>query len=168
MKKLKDTLTNEGRQDIVDPNYARFRANKLKVVLIFDSENPRINVNSIQNKFNNTLTVYERGKIVYPDQFDEAIDEVYTHGIHYFKTIDAAFYYERKYCQYYSGLVLSHYSNGQKISEGNYVNCLEHGIWTFWHSCGKTKAKGTFIEGKKVGKWTYYHVNGKLGAEENF
>src|SRR5438128_254473 len=40
LKKLSDTLTNEDRHCVVDARYAKFRANKLKVMLIFNKLNP--------------------------------------------------------------------------------------------------------------------------------
>jgi hypothetical protein len=111
LQKLEDTLTNESRKDVVDEKYAKFRANKLLVVLIFDINDLNIEYESIINILQ-IKTIYKKGEIVFPDNFDKNLNKVCSNGIHYFKTIDAAFYYSGIQSGY-TGIWIRSNDNGQ-------------------------------------------------------
>src|SRR5579872_6315550 len=51
LKKLDDTITNEHRTGIVNDYFAKYRANKLKVIKIFDITNPDITRYKVVNLF---------------------------------------------------------------------------------------------------------------------
>jgi antitoxin component YwqK of YwqJK toxin-antitoxin module len=48
------------------------------------------------------------------------------------------------------GLWRSFYESGQKASEGNYVAAKEEGIWHFWNPNGKQEESVTYRNGEEV------------------
>jgi hypothetical protein len=130
LQKLKNTKTNESRKDIIDAKYAKFRADKLLVVLIFDINNPDIEYESTMNftkLFCHPLivTLYEKGNIINPDDFDVDLEKVCATGIHYFKTIDAAFYY-RIMPENYTDEWKRYFDNGKEILDLIYFSSDLH------------------------------------------
>ena len=110
LEKLPDTITNESRSNISDPIYAKYRANKLRVVLIINKFDQSDIIKEIENTFYHKKIRYEKDKIVEVYDHDMKFNEVYTEGIHYFRTIEQAFYwqlfdfnllYTGKYIQWY-------------------------------------------------------------------
>lgn len=95
MQKLKETKTNEERKRVYEKMLAKFRADKLKVIEIFNAIDPDETTTMIVNRFNKKTLTYEVGKIVEADKYDENIDKVCSGGVHYFKSLDAAFYFNR-------------------------------------------------------------------------
>ena len=55
------------------------------------------------------------------------------------------------------GLWISWYPNGQKESEGNFVNGQE-GLWTTWYPNGQKKSEGDFVNGKLFYKNNYLFI----------
>lgn len=101
MQKLDDTITNESRKNVVNPQYAKFRANKLKVIDIINckdmiDEESVVNVLHLKG-FSSKKTAYEVGNIVVPDEFDSNIENICTGGIHYFNSIDAVYHFFVKF-----------------------------------------------------------------------
>jgi len=88
------SITNENRQNIIDDQYASYRADKVKVVMIFNkfSPNPKSNMSSIKNDiFKQTTINYTVGSIIESDSFNENLEIVNTHGIHYYKSLLLAY-----------------------------------------------------------------------------
>jgi hypothetical protein len=95
-KPVIDFICNESRKSVINKNTAKFRCNGLIVVTIFDLVS-QVTVNSITHKTDlifQRVTHYEVGKVVKPDWFDFELDQICTHGIHYFLTLKAAFGYD--------------------------------------------------------------------------
>lgn len=124
LEKLEDTLTNEARTGVVDATYAKFRADKLKVVGIIDTSYPDKKPAMIThvNKDLGKSLVYIVGQIVLPDHFDPDIDVVCATGIHYFKSLEAAFFYNIRNTIRYTGPLKHWHDNGQLKKRYNYVN----------------------------------------------
>lgn len=97
LQKLKDNKTNEDRKNIFCKDYVNFRANKLKVVMIFNIYDLSVSRQRIISEYKDELctkeTVYQICGIVEPDCYCEDIDQVFSNGIHYFRTIEAAYHY---------------------------------------------------------------------------
>lgn len=93
MQKLDDTLTNEKRSDVLFMDHAKFRANKLKVIEIVNVHDTNITQNCIVNAFDRKKTVYTVGDIVKPDEYDANINKVCSNGIHYYRSLLAAYSY---------------------------------------------------------------------------
>lgn len=87
-----DTPNNESRS-VADENYATFRAKYMMPIAIFEKRDPRMTREYIDNtSYHKTLT-YEVGSLANVEDFDNDIDMVSSAGIHYFKSIDAAYYW---------------------------------------------------------------------------
>lgn len=112
MEKLPDTITNESRTGVINPLCAKFRADKLKVTAIINV-NTLCTIDSITNYYSQINhppwriaapiflateylvleTTYTVGEIAIPNSFDSNLSKVCTSGIHYFRSIEPAFYY---------------------------------------------------------------------------
>lgn len=119
MQKMDDTDTNESRNDVKDKRFAKFRADKLKVVNILDVNNPTITKKAIVNTYNHDdefllVTSYEVGKIVVPHEFDRDDDMICSGGIHYFRTLIAAYFYRENPIDF-TGRWFEFYDNGIAI-----------------------------------------------------
>lgn len=64
------------------------------------------------------------------------------------------------------GMWIGWYENGQQKSKGNYLNEKLNGIWEYWHENGEKKAKGNFMNDYKTGTWSYWYENGQIKIEE--
>lgn len=137
LQKLNDTITNENRNDIYDIETASFRANKLKVICIVNKFNPKININKIINsiytKKNITYTVNE---IVCVDDYDMDINNIYSSGIHYYKSLDPAFYSELDLYKKYIGNFFSYHNNGRIEVNGFIINGNFFGERKYYDDCG--------------------------------
>ena len=92
LKLLDDTQTNEHSFTVVNRNFARFRANKLLVVDIIDIMNPSLHLKEIRCPFCPEF-LFSVGEIVEEPKFT-LFETDKKNGIHYFTTVDGAFYYK--------------------------------------------------------------------------
>lgn len=191
MKKTKGTKTNEKRKGVFDCKYAKFRANELKVIKIINTRNPKLMKKHVKNTYDGVEIVYEINKITKSDSYDDDIEIVCSNGIHYFKTMITAYYYDipdnysgRLIDWYDSGMVeeegeylegeqTGHWNywgcDGNKISEGEYLNGNKNGYWVHWYNKKKV-SDGNYLNGEKTGVWTHWHYNGEkesVGSYEN-
>lgn len=174
MKKTKSTINNEQRTKVIDDKFAKFRADQLEVVEIVSSLDPKESTNYINNVYKRTskakiITRYEVGKIVIADAYDDAINHVCTNGIHYFKTIKAAFYYTTRPFDY-SGVWIKYTRNGGKDRESTYHNGSKIEECIFRNNNIKKRIKyetngfepgNGYKDGLKDGILTSYYPNGK-------
>lgn len=160
LKKLDETQTNEGRliknEDIKkNSSYAKFRANKLMVIKIINIYNQKITRKFIVNIFidvknySSKHITYNVGEVVVPDFYDENINKICSGGIHYFKTIVAAYYF-RDVPNKYTGIWIEWFDNGVKRLEGKYSNGERDGIWKEWNETGIECINVEFKNGKFV------------------
>jgi trehalose utilization protein len=105
MEKTDNTKTNEKRK-VFDEKYAKYRASKMKVLLIVDIQT-LILARSVSSSGGKGAVYYYVGDNVYPDTYNDDIDVVCTNGIHYFKTLDAAYYYRGRPAMYNGKWVVS-------------------------------------------------------------
>jgi hypothetical protein len=144
LQKTDDTKTNELRFDVSDKNFAKFRANKLKVIEIIDIYNPDYSKTIIINTFDSVhKKKYEVDKIVESDAYDDDINCVCSDGIHYFKTPLPACYY--------------------RDVPKNYT-----GNWATWYDNGQKQLQGEYINGEQSGKWIEMNYDGNIYREYNF
>jgi len=66
------------------------------------------------------------------------------------------------------GIWTTWYENGQKKSEGAYNDDLADGIWHYWYETGEKKSEGTCINDKKMGVWNYWYESGELESTETY
>ena len=67
----------------------------------------------------------------------------------------------------FTGENLCVYSNGQKASEGIFLNGLLTGKWTHWYENGQKESEGEFWNGLFIGKFTRWYANGLKQREFN-
>jgi antitoxin component YwqK of YwqJK toxin-antitoxin module len=160
LEKLEDTHTNENRCDIVDPLYAKFRANKLKVVnIIHKFKNQEID--KIQNSvYSDKKITYKKGEVIEDENFNVNIENVCAPGIHYFKSKEAAFYYEIP--DNYTGRYNQWYQNGQRYIECVFKNGKLDGLYKEWHGNGQLKIICMYEDGNLDGFYKKWYSNGKL------
>jgi hypothetical protein len=127
LQKLSNTKTNETRSVIHNRRYAKCRGDMFRVVDIvykFDPCNATKNLISVQNTSFAKKITYEVDKIVSADRFDNKLDTIYSHGIHYFCSYKAAFFFEfDKWIPYdYTGKHYAWYDDGSIMYMRRYVN----------------------------------------------
>ena len=66
------------------------------------------------------------------------------------------------------GVWTSWYENGNKWSQGKYINGKEDGKYSVWYENGKLRYQGQYDMGRKVGVWEFYDSLGVKKKEENF
>lgn len=65
------------------------------------------------------------------------------------------------------GTWISWYENGNKNSQGTYVDGEWHGVYKVWYPNGRLHYTGQYEHGARVGVWTYYDSTGaKVRVED--
>jgi antitoxin component YwqK of YwqJK toxin-antitoxin module len=169
MRKLLDTITNEGRDNVEDANYAKFRANKLKVIKIINLTDGSL-INSIENRFDHSSVTYAIDTIVFPNRYDMDKNKICTNGIHYFKTLDAAFYYQVSLYNQpnFTGVWRSFHDNGNIFTEEMYINGLLNGPFTEWNVYGIKTCEGEHLNDNKENNWISWYNDGTKHSEGNY
>ena len=65
----------------------------------------------------------------------------------------------------YSGEVVSHYENGQKVRKGTCKDGEVDGKWTYWYENGQKSEERTYKDGVQYGLYTAWHENGQKSVE---
>lgn len=163
LKLLPDSVTNESRSNVYDPNFAKFRTNKAEVV-------------SIENLFtgnamdsDRSLSLgsfkYEVGKIV-ETEFNSNLNIVCTSGIHYFKTCEAAKCYGL--CAW-SRSNVEYYDNGAKCREYAWKEGKYLGYCKRWHDNGSLALESLYNnDGKLEGLYQEFNRNGIIRIKCNY
>lgn len=60
------------------------------------------------------------------------------------------------------------YENGSKKLVGHYKNGKKDGKWTFWYVNGEKQSEGYFIQNVRTGETIVYHENGNLFYKGNY
>lgn len=174
LKKLPETITNELRTKVINADHAKFRASVLEVVLIVSIKDTNDRPQQVLNTFVYYLTdekydtLYTVGETVVPHVFDTNINSVCTGGIHYFKTLETAFTYERSFPVNFTGYWTNWYENGQIFTENNYINGEESGHYVKYYKHGHKRAEGSHVAGRRHGKWIEWHRNDKIQFEGEY
>ncbi len=148
LEKLDDTRTNESRSNIADPKYAKYRANKLKTILIINKFDPLDVIMEIENSFYAKKVVYRTSKIIEIDDYNHNLNTVCSTGIHYFKTVEKSFFWELlTFNPKFTGKLIKWYENGNKLIEGEFKDGKKEGKWISWHENGDKWKEGEIKEG---------------------
>lgn len=59
------------------------------------------------------------------------------------------------------GLFVACHESGLVVSEGNYENGLEVGVWRDFYENGQLASEGAYISGKENGLWKFWSPEGK-------
>uniref|UniRef100_A0A6C0EAF7 MORN-repeat protein n=1 Tax=viral metagenome TaxID=1070528 RepID=A0A6C0EAF7_9ZZZZ len=146
--KLEDTVTNESREFIIDPKYAKYKANKLRVLKIFDMF---------------TLEEILELKQEYTYVKNEIVEEVT-----YCKTIEVAYYADNYKLNLTNGKFIEWYENGSKRTEYTLVNGKIDGIYKYWWDNGNLHIMNTMSNGILDGETRVYYTNGKINILRNY
>ncbi len=92
-KKPNFCLSNEMRTDVVNSNFAKFRGSEFIVEDIIHMITLE-HIQKLNHYFQHTKIIYEVGKLVQPNFFDCDINIVCGYGIHYYRSLEAAFYHD--------------------------------------------------------------------------
>jgi hypothetical protein len=156
---------NESRKDIVNKNYAKMRCSKAKVIDIY-------NMDDKDEKFNEAFSLhvgefkYTINEIVEPDKYDEDLDMVCTGGIHYFKSFEAAYYWNFDFINY-TGEAKVWHENGQLAEKCNNVDGEINGLYEAWYENGQLSGKCNYVDGVANGLYEAWHKNGQLARKYN-
>jgi antitoxin component YwqK of YwqJK toxin-antitoxin module len=165
MQKIDDGKNNEGRSEVINKNYAKFRANKLKVIEIIDYDFPETTVDSITTQYPHSnhvtnRTFYKKNNIVVPNNYDENINNVCSTGIHYFNTLFPALFY-RHVPDNLTGEWYEWNENGIKTKKSNHKNGLLSGKVYNWYNNGLQKSIEEYNNGLRSGEWRTFSENGE-------
>lgn len=58
--------------------------------------------------------------------------------------------------------------DGRLRARGGYVDDVQDGPWTYWYPNGNKEYEGTFARERRVGLWRYWHPNGNPRAQGHF
>jgi antitoxin component YwqK of YwqJK toxin-antitoxin module len=164
LEKLPDTETNESRSKVKDSRYAKFRADKLKVIDIVHKFDSAKKISEIKNSVYATKTItYSKGKIITVDNFDKNLNTVCAPGIHYFKSRETAHFYELGSPN--NEMYKVWYDNGQLYVECTYKDGKLDGLYKEWLENGQPWVDCTYKDGKRVGLYKKWDENGQLFAE---
>ena len=157
--------TNEGRNDVFDSNYAKFRCSSAIVVDIehYDTqEKMNMDVSTYDSSF-----IYEVGKEVVPHKYGEDLNKICAPGIHYFKTKEAA---ESYFCQHLdgeekNGIYRTWHDNGRLWTETTIKDGELDGLYKSWFSDGNIAEESIYKNGLYDGPYKAWSGNGQLIIE---
>jgi antitoxin component YwqK of YwqJK toxin-antitoxin module len=122
---------NEIRNDIIDPDFAKYRCKSAKVMKIYNLKTNEEYKYAISSRYKKKTLTYIVDEIITDDDYDEDIDVIQTSGIHYYKTENAA-------------------TTSIKPDDGDYITYLDNGA-----ICTKYEYKN----GRPFGEIYSYHVS---------
>jgi len=165
LEKLNDTITNESRGDIFDDKCAQFRANKLLVLKIFNIVS-LTELASIDNSIYPSKQIkYLVGNVIEEKNFNTDLNKIHTEGIHYYKTIEPA-YYKNLQLNDYTGKYYEWHENGAKKLECEYFAGNLSGMYAKWFSNGKKLELCEYVDGKLHGRFQEWSINGVIYIDE--
>jgi len=171
-QKYENTKENEKRRDVANILCARFRANILKVVQI-------INLNDLTDKVDHVICetffvsgepieiIYIKGEPV-EVKYDEMIDNVYTEGIRYTRSLDVVYYNYISMINDYNGYYVVYFPDGSKEGEGMMSAHMYEGNWIWYNSLDQTADIGLMVNDKREGVWKTYSYDTKTYKIDRF
>jgi len=76
--------------------------------------------------------------------------------------------YKSKRLKKRQGHFIYYYENGQKESEGDFINNKKEGEWNYWYKTGIIDKKGNYLKSKYDKEWQFYFESGQISAKENY
>jgi antitoxin component YwqK of YwqJK toxin-antitoxin module len=99
----------------------------------------------------------------FPDQGAWAVRDYFMSG-----KLQMTGTYKSKNFNSRQGHFVYYFENGQKQSEGEYMNDKHEGRWTYWYENGNKKSEGNCTAGNLEGEWTYWHESGEKKSQGNY
>lgn len=172
LKMLDDTITNENRLDVVDSKHAKFRANKLFTKMIISKFTGDLITEVYNTTYKNKKILYKVGKVIIIDNYDLDGEQICSTGIHYFKSIESAYYYET--CNN-CGNFKKWYDNGRIEMEYEiYTKCDSDGHSIIyekrksWNRAGYLEIVCNYKDNKLHGKYTSFDETGLVRVKCNY
>jgi antitoxin component YwqK of YwqJK toxin-antitoxin module len=157
LKKTDNTKTNETRK-VADTKYAKYRGSRFFVTRIFEICDPSHTCNGVMNTFYSYVTIeYTTGTFIEVGNFDEEVDAICAPGIHYFKSLEAAYYYSASIPR--NGVHKVFEDDGNITGMYNYTDGKLHGECREYVN-GSLVRMNTYVNGRKEGLGVRYHSNG--------
>ena len=185
LQKLPDiTITNENRESLKDVSkeqklHAKYRANKLLVLKIehlWKEEKEKDEILITIDEIKNTISpekrlTYKVGEIIEELEFDENLEKICSHGIHYYLDKDTA-----RFCiksplitkGKFSGEVIGYRDNGGIYMKYTCIQGKKEGKYELWHENGNLWVKCNYIQGKEDGEYEEWYENGNLYMKCNY
>jgi hypothetical protein len=162
------TKCNDNRKDIVNPQYAKYRVDKVHVVYICDIFNSG-------NTYDYAISKWDK-KFVYKinedieSKYDEDIDVIHGNGIHVFKSVRPAFQFQLLYdhkSNEFPGILvqMNYFDNGVidlfcAVTEKGYIGPNVH-----WYITGIKNRESYYLDNKLNGTNIYYDKNGLISSK---
>lgn len=123
-EKLSDTLTSENRPDVVFAKYAKLRADKLKVIHIFNKLNPNQSIRKISKYPWYQIHKKDNITFIVDSMIHENLGDKYlydglrnrNYGLFYFNSLTPAFFFNLHGVNTYSGKLVIYRSSGHGVS----------------------------------------------------
>ena len=153
---------DKNRNGIVDPQYALYRASKVKVLKIFHMDNET----QVIEQMDDTDFVYIVGK-----EIDRKV--CLRKILHYFKTLEPTKMWKLN-VNNYTGKYMEWYDDGNKKCEGEYKDGKKEGKWTGWYENEDEDGNGNkmyeweYKDGKKEGKHLGWYERGNKKYEGEY
>lgn len=162
IKLLKKSITNEFRDNIIDPLHAYYRTNLAKVIDIFSrtNENKHLNFtvsNSNGIKYIVGMRLYEPN---IANGFYYVIDRMTT----------LRWFYPNNVPSTYTGICETYYENGRKELEFNVINGVINGKFTRWNKYGELVCENNYVDGNQTGiqvEWSDGNGTSRIKKEYN-
>lgn len=164
LTKLPETYTNDSRSSD-NKTYAQCRGDKFLVNDIINKFEVSKKRDRIQNScYAKKQIWYIVGEIVQADDYDKYVQNISSRGIHYFKTIEQAFYWELGKIPTYSGDWIMWHHDGNLSALVNLKNGKPYGKCKLFYNYNMRIAhEGEYVDGEKHGQWYNYDIcGGKL------
>jgi len=157
LEKLEDTITNEDGRIVINCQFAKYKADKLQVIKIFDINDLTFKTSAIS--IYDPKFIYKTGAIVESEVYNKNI--ICSKGLHYFKTVTGAYYYKLD-----NATILKTYDNdGGLIFEAlvhqDYMSCTNY-------KKNVLRTKFNCINNKIEGLCTKYYKNGVINFIANY
>ena len=164
MKKLSDTVCNESRENVFDPLYAKFRADKLLVVCIKHKKSGKT-IDKIQNTSYYEQIWYEVSKKVSVTNYCGDINKICAPGIHYFLSLERALHWDSKPI---NGSYRRWYDNGAKLENATYTNGDLNGLYQLWYCDGKKREECMYYRGVRHGQFQKWYITGQIQEKTTY
>ena len=162
-----DAITNMDRPGIVVKETASYRANKVKVLSIEDTDGTPHGV-AYSGLGTKKQEYYVVGRITEDPTYNMDNTLVDAAGLHFFLLRQAAENYIMRPIKGGNGVYQTWYANGQLRLEYPVVDNKPHGPYQTWFSNGQLSMYDNYVNGVKHGPCQVWYNNGQLSHERAY
>jgi antitoxin component YwqK of YwqJK toxin-antitoxin module len=146
---LEDSIHDENRDNIINPEFATYHTNKFKIVEIQNM----INNTYIDKLYNYKMNDIIKKNIIYSLSREKAFYTLdYDYFIETYQLIDKLYYinFYRENSLIYNGIHRTWYDSGQLKEEFYHIDGIYEGIYTSYDENGNINKKYIFVNNKIV------------------